>query len=77
MKATYRTDQTNVPDTLPQRQHSCSFLDCVCAYTANAAALLFSVKGNQQRAAELKHNSVCVYCVCLCVCVCVRPFYLL
>lgn len=36
--------------------------------TDKAAGLLFSVKGDQHRAVELKHNSVrvCVYCVCLC-----------
>lgn len=49
-KATYRTDQTNVPDALPQRHHLCSVLVAVCAHAVKAAVPLFGVKGNQQRA---------------------------
>lgn len=59
MKAANRTDQTNVPDTLPQRQHLSSCLDClgvsVCVRVCadKAVGLLFSVKGNWHRAVEL------------------------
>lgn len=42
-----------------------------------AARLVFSVKGNQHSAVELKHNSVRVCVLCLLLCVCVCPFYLL
>ena len=71
MKATYLTDQTNVPDTLPQRHRLGSLLGCMRVYTDKAAALLFSVKGNQCRAVGLKHNSVSVHVVSACVFVCV------
>ncbi len=69
MKATYRTDQTNVPDTLPQRHHLCSLFDCVCVCVQTKLPGCCSV-WKAISIEPLSWNTiacVCVYCVCLCV----------
>ena len=61
--------EQNVPDTPPPPPRGIT-CDRVCN---KAAALSSSVKGNQQRAADPKHNSFCVLCLLACVwpfCIC-------
>lgn len=67
MKAIYRTDQTNVPDSLPQRHHLCSRLDCVCVCVCIQTKLPVCCSVWKAISTQpLSCNTiafVCVYCV--------------